>query len=235
MNVPFAKADLSSHVLQTCPYTLLLLSLEAIERVCSQERSEKSSASCDERASRNEKKGTKQPGTEASARVPKKACAEKHCDICKKHGGMYTMHNTRDCHWFEKDRTEKSDFCAAKKGGKKPTPTKQSSVQLSKKMDNLEKVIKKKDTKKQKHCSSNSDSDSEKGIGLVSIGKTVINLGKTCKKTKFTPPSPIKATLKDVTSDKKDIRLTSVSDGDDIMVTSSTQNEGDTGKLQYSH
>jgi len=50
MNVPFAKANLSSHVLQMCPYAwqnqydmcLLLLSLEAIERICGQKRSEKS-------------------------------------------------------------------------------------------------------------------------------------------------------------------------------------------------
>jgi hypothetical protein len=38
---------------------LLLLSLEAIERACGQERSEKSNASHDEKASHSEKKGTK--------------------------------------------------------------------------------------------------------------------------------------------------------------------------------
>jgi hypothetical protein len=59
MNVPFAKADLSSHVLRMCPYAWqdqynlhekgdtpvdmcsLLLSLDAIEGVCGQERSKK--------------------------------------------------------------------------------------------------------------------------------------------------------------------------------------------------
>ena len=56
---------------------------------------------------------------------------------------------------------EKANFRAAKKGGKKPSPTKQSFAQLSKKLDKLEKVIKKKDTKKWKHRSSDSDSDSE--------------------------------------------------------------------------
>jgi hypothetical protein len=60
------------------------------------------------------------------------------------------MHNTRNCHRFEKDGTEKSDFRTAKKGGKKPNLVKQSFAQLSKKLDKLEKVIKKKDTKKQK-------------------------------------------------------------------------------------
>jgi hypothetical protein len=60
---------------------------------------------------------------------------------------------------------------------------------------------------------------------LVSIGKVVINLGETCKKTKFTPPSPIKATPNDITSNKKYLSMTSVSNGDDVTMTSSTQNE----------
>ena len=71
------------------------------------------------------------------------------------------MHNTRDSHWFKKDGTEKSNFCAAKKGGKKTNPTKQSVAQLSEKLDQLEKVIKKKDTNKQKCCRNNSDSNSK--------------------------------------------------------------------------
>ncbi len=71
------------------------------------------------------------------------------------------MHNTPDCHRFEKDGTEKSDFRAPKKGGKKPNRTKQYFAQLSKKLDKLEKVLKKKDTKKRKRRRSDSDSNSE--------------------------------------------------------------------------
>ncbi len=138
----------------------LLQSLEAIERVCGQEGSNKSNPSHDEKPSHSKKKGTKQPGTE-SPRVPKKVRTEKHCDPCKKHGGAYMIHNTRDCHRFEKDGTEKADFRAAKKGGKKPNPTKQSFAQLSEKLDKLEKVLKKRDTKKRKCRRSNSDSDSK--------------------------------------------------------------------------
>ena len=178
MNVSFAEADLASHVLRMCPYTWqdqynlhekggaptdirsLLQSLEAIERVCGQEGSRKSNSSRDEKASHSEKKGTKRPGTE-SPRVPKKVRTEKHCDLCKKHGGAYTTHNTRDCRRFEKDGTEKSDFRAAKKGGKKPNPIEQSFAQLSEKLDKLEKVLKKQDTKKRKRRRSNSDSNSE--------------------------------------------------------------------------
>ncbi len=123
-----AEADLLSHILQMCPYVWqdqynlhekggtpvdmhsLLLSLEAIKRIWGQERSEKSNASCNKKALHSKKKGTKRSGTEATARVPKKARTKKHCDLCKKHGGGYTTHNTRDCRQFEKDRTEKIRF-----------------------------------------------------------------------------------------------------------------------------
>ncbi len=79
---------------------LLLMSLKAIEHVCSQE---KSSAQFSEKASHKGKKGNKQPGTDATIRVHKKACTKKHCDLSKKNGGMYTMHNMRDCHMYEKE------------------------------------------------------------------------------------------------------------------------------------
>jgi hypothetical protein len=36
------------------------------------------------------KKGEKHPGTNSTARVPKKFHFEKHCNLCKKHGGAYT-------------------------------------------------------------------------------------------------------------------------------------------------
>ena len=89
MNVSFAEADLASHVLLMCPYTWqdqfnlhekgmtpmdmhsLLLSLEAIECVCNQERS---NASPNEKSLHSKRKGSKQPGTDTMARVPKKAC-----------------------------------------------------------------------------------------------------------------------------------------------------------------
>jgi len=138
----------------------LLQSLEAIKRICGQEGSSKSNPSRDEKASHCEKKGTKRPDTE-SPRVPKKVHTEKHYNLCKKHGGAHTTHNTRDCRRFKKDGTKKSDFRAAKKGGKNPNPAKQSFAQLSDKLDKLEKVFKKRDTKKQKCRHSDSDSDSE--------------------------------------------------------------------------
>jgi hypothetical protein len=74
MNLPFTKADLVSHLLWVCPLTwqdhfnlhekdmipadisLLLMSLEATERICIQERS---NAQSKEKASNMSKKGTK--------------------------------------------------------------------------------------------------------------------------------------------------------------------------------
>jgi hypothetical protein len=53
------------------------------------------------------------------------------------------MHNTRDCHKYDKGRKEKSIFCAAKKGRKKPNPVRQNFAQLSKKLDKLKKTLKK--------------------------------------------------------------------------------------------
>ncbi len=123
-------------------------------------RIQKSNPSHDEKPSHSKKKGTKRPGTE-SLRVPKKVHTEKHCDLCNKHEGAYMTHNTCDCCCFEKDGTEKANFRAAKKGGKKPNPTKQSFAQLSEKLDKLEKVLKKRNTKKRKRRRSDSNSDSE--------------------------------------------------------------------------
>jgi hypothetical protein len=133
-NVPFTEAELGSHVLCMCPiqwqdqYNMnkkgmtpmdmcsLLTLLEAIKRVCTYEKAKPESS---KKASNKGKKGKKHPGTKFTVWVPKKVCFEKHCNLCKKHGGMYTMHNTCDCHRFKKDGKEKSDFHAAKKGGKK--------------------------------------------------------------------------------------------------------------------
>jgi hypothetical protein len=61
------------------------------------------------------------------------------------------MHNTKDCRGYKKDRKEKSNFCATKKGGKKTNPVKQNFAQLSKKLDKLEKALRK-SSKKVKKC-----------------------------------------------------------------------------------
>ncbi len=72
------------------------------------------------------------------------------------------MHNhTKDCNGFEKDGKEKPYFHATKKGGKKSNSARQNFLQLGKKLDKLEKALKKL-SKKAKKCwyeDSNSDSD----------------------------------------------------------------------------
>ncbi len=114
-----------------------------------------------EKSSKKDEKGKKRPGTDSMARVPKKVRFEKNCDLCKKHGGAYTTHNTCDCHRFEKERKEKSNFCATKKGKKKGNPINHNFAQLTKKIDKLEKALKKSGKKGQKRRYKDSNSDSE--------------------------------------------------------------------------
>ncbi len=113
------------------------------------------------KSSNKGEKGKKRPGTNSTARVPKKVCFEKHCNLCKKHGGAHTMHSTRDCRRFEKDGKEKSSFRVTKKGGCKSYPINQNFAQLTNKIEKLEKALKKSGKKGQKRRYKDSDSDSE--------------------------------------------------------------------------
>jgi hypothetical protein len=176
-NFPFLEAELGAHVLRMCPlawqdqYNLnqkgimpldmctLLTLLEAIERVCTHEKGKPDEKS--KKSSFNRKKGKKRPGTDLMVRVPKKVRFEKNCDLCKRHGGAHTTHTTRECHKYEKDGTEKSSFCAVKKGGKKNYPVNQNFAQLTKKIKKLEKVLKKSGKKGKKRRYEDSDSNSE--------------------------------------------------------------------------
>ncbi len=175
-NVPFTEAELGSHVLRMCPLQwqdqynmnkkgmmlmdmrLLLTLLEAIECVCTYKKGKSESS---EKSSKKDKKGKKRPGTNSTARVPKKVCFEKHCNLCKKHVGTYIMHNTCDCRRFEKDGKEKANFHATKKGGKKGNSMNQNFAQLTEKIKKLEKVLKKSGKKARKHRYKDSNFDSE--------------------------------------------------------------------------
>jgi hypothetical protein len=136
----------------------LLTLLESIKRVCTYEKGKLESS---EKSSNKGEKGKKRPDTNCTARVPKKVRFEKHCDLCKKHGGAYTMHNTRDCCRLEKDGKEKSNFHAAKKGGKKSNPMNQNITQLTDKIKKLEKALKKSGKKGQKRHYEDSDFNSK--------------------------------------------------------------------------
>jgi hypothetical protein len=175
-NIPFAEAEPGSHVLHMCPiqwqdqYNInkkgmtpmdmhsLLTLLEAIKCVCTYEKGKLESS---EKSSNKGKKGKKRPGPNSTARVPKKVRFEKNCNLCKKHGGTYTMHNPCDCCRFEKDRKEKANFCVAKEGGKKGNPVNHNFAQPTEKIEKLEKALKKSGKKGQKRRHKDSDSDPE--------------------------------------------------------------------------
>ncbi len=89
----------------------LLTLLEAIEHVCTYEKGKLDSFEKSDKSSNKGKKGKKCPDTNSTARVPKKVSFEKHCNLCKKHGGTHTTHNTRDCRRFE--RTERRNPVSA--------------------------------------------------------------------------------------------------------------------------
>ncbi len=176
-NVLFTEADLASHVLRMCPhqwqdqYNLqekgmtpmdmrsLQASLDAIEHVCTLPKTTHAQ-SC-KKASHKSETGAKRPSDGATKQAPKKVCFERSCELCKKHGGVHTTHATKDCSRYKKDGMGKANFHAAKKAGKKPNPAKQLFAQLSKKLDKLEKTLKKTSHKSKKRHMDDSNSDSE--------------------------------------------------------------------------
>ncbi len=181
-NVLSTEAELGAHVLCMCPlmwqdqYNLnkkgmtpmdmhsLLTSLEASEHVCTYEKGKLDDFEKFDKSSNKGKEGKKHPGTNSTGQVPKKVRFEKfekHCKLCNKRGGAHTTHNTRDCHRYKKEGTEKSSFCAAKKGGKKNYPVNQNFAQLTKKINKLEKVLKKSGKKGKKCHYRDSNSNSE--------------------------------------------------------------------------
>jgi hypothetical protein len=135
------------------------------------------------------------------------------------------MHNTLDCCRFKKDGKEKSNFCAAKKGGKKGNPVNHNFTQLTKKIKKLEKALKKSCKKGKKRHYEDSDSDSESGVGLCSTRK-LVKIRETVENTSYTPPSPMKATPTTIASNFNDTSTTSVSKAGDVMMISSSQKEG---------
>jgi hypothetical protein len=241
-NVPFTEAELGAHVLCMCPIQwqdqynknekgmrlmdmhLLLTLLEAIKCICTYWKGKSDSFKKSNKSSNKGKKRKKRLGVNSMARVPKKVRFEMHCDLCKKHGGIHTMHNTHDCCRYEKDGKEKSSFCAVKKGGYKSNPVNQNFAQLTNKIKELEKALKKSGKKRQKRHYKDSDSNSELGVGLGSTRK-IVKIGETITNASYTAPSPINATPTSIASysDSDDVSTASVSKAGDVMVTSSSQ------------
>ncbi len=194
---------------------LLLMSLKAIERVCKQE---KSNAQYGKKSSNKGEKGNKQPVTKSTIRVPKKACTKKHCNLCKKHGGARTTHNTRDCSKYEKDGSEKANSVPPRKEERNPILQSSLSRSWARNWTSLRRSAKLK-----KHHSDNSNSDSEYWSGSGSIEKVETWVEETVEKTTFTPSSLTKATPTLIASNQDDVCPTSFSNAGDITLTSSSQ------------
>ena len=56
------------------------------------------------------KKDSKHSVSFREEHAPKKACTEKLCDLCKKHGGVHTTHNTVDCKKYDAGGAFKAGF-----------------------------------------------------------------------------------------------------------------------------
>eukprot|EP00804_Cyclotella_cryptica_P006016 CCRYP_000260-RA/>CCRYP_000260-RA protein AED:0.24 eAED:0.58 QI:0/0/0/1/1/1/3/0/279 len=118
--------------------------------------------------------GAEQPSKKFAlgARIPKKpkqarteyTCVDKNCELCKKHGGAHTTHNTAECRLYNKDGTPmRGTFGQAARKSHKDSCTKKSYAQVLACMEKLEKSLKKANKKGKKRCrreESDSDSDS---------------------------------------------------------------------------
>jgi hypothetical protein len=139
-NIPFTEAELGAHMLRMCPLPwqdqynmnkkgmmlmdmrLLLTLLEAIECVCTHKRGKLDNNEKSNKSSNKGKKGKKHPGTNSTVCVPKKVQFEKHCNLCKKHGGAHTTQTTHECHRYEKDGTENLVSAPLRKAERRTIP-----------------------------------------------------------------------------------------------------------------
>ncbi len=110
--------------------------------------------------------GTKRNASGEEPIPRKKAKVTKMCQLCQKHGGAATTHNTKECRRYDKDGNQLASFGrgALKKGKQKleeTKDTKSSFAQLAKAITKAVKSSLKKSGKKRKHHSESDSSDSE--------------------------------------------------------------------------
>jgi hypothetical protein len=58
----------------------------------------------------SDKNGKRKNRNSFANKIPKKAHVEKHCNLCQKHGGVASTHNTSECTKYEKDSTLKAEW-----------------------------------------------------------------------------------------------------------------------------
>jgi hypothetical protein len=164
--------DLNQNMISQDTHRLLAV-LENIEKLSTSPNVPKSSPNGNNRGNakpngNSNKNGKRKNGNSSADKTPKKACIEKHCNLCQKHGGAGSTHNTSECTKYKKDGTLKSEW--GKKGPFKTTPKIKTVrgnafAQMAKRMAKLEKTLKKhtksSSRKKKRHYESSSDSNSK--------------------------------------------------------------------------
>eukprot|EP00804_Cyclotella_cryptica_P029393 CCRYP_013328-RA/>CCRYP_013328-RA protein AED:0.29 eAED:0.29 QI:0/-1/0/1/-1/1/1/0/108 len=100
------------------------------------------------------------------AKKPKKVgWTDKHCVLCKKHGGVHKSHNTRDCLRYNKDGTLiKKNGGAGKPHSKERKPEGANFTQIVR--AELKKALRKKSSKRKKHRTNDSESGSDSDESL---------------------------------------------------------------------
>ena len=93
-------------------------------------------------------------------RVPKKARTEKLCDLCKKHGGAHTNHNTGDCIKYKKGGALKKGFKPKGKSDKSENFTQNMKEGFAKVTKAFKKDLKKASHKERKRKHDSEDSES---------------------------------------------------------------------------
>jgi hypothetical protein len=103
------------------------------------------------------------PVLELRSRFPRKSVLRSLANYVKSMGAHIPCTLSRSVTSTRKreDGTVKANFHIAKKAGKKINPAKQSFAQLSKKLDKLEKSLKKASLKSKKHHRDDSNSNSK--------------------------------------------------------------------------
>ena len=176
---PLEDADLATHLLRMCPvkwqrqYDLMENSTPVSTRALLMvlENIESNVELDDKPPSKDKAKGadSKRKAESNDSRNPKKAkkgWTEKHCSLCKKHGGAHTTHNTKECRRYNKDGSHK-------KAGGMPKPNKPASgkdgmnfaqlirTKTKKAVRSALKKVNRGKKRRSRHEESDSDSDSD--------------------------------------------------------------------------
>jgi hypothetical protein len=119
---PFDAPDLASHILRMVPWNWqdqnklteamvpqsiweILEALECIDKAFPTDKVEEGP-----KTNAKSSNSSKRKMVSFDERILKKHCREKHCLLCKKHGGAHTTHNTPDCQKYNSNGTPKKSM-----------------------------------------------------------------------------------------------------------------------------